>query len=51
MPDHILYGTKSEEKPTHPCWNCRGTDWWYSIYDLWICRVCHPPMPGKEKKK
>lgn len=28
---------------TEPCYCCKHTDWWISIYGNRICRVCHPP--------
>jgi hypothetical protein len=32
------------------CYCCRGKDFWLSIHDRWICRTCHPPVQGAEKK-
>lgn len=33
------------------CRNCGGGDFWQSAHtEDMICRVCHPPAPGAEKK-
>jgi len=37
----------------HPCYCCKGTDYWLAgteKYPHWVCRKCHPPAPGAERK-
>ena len=34
------------------CYCCKGTDYWLGgteKYPNWICRKCHPPVPGAER--
>ena len=43
------------DKPTmtKPCYCCKGIDYWLAgteKYPHWICRKCHPPAPGAERK-
>jgi hypothetical protein len=36
-----------------PCYCCKGIDYWLAgteKYPHWICRKCHPPAPGAERK-
>jgi len=30
------------------CYCCRGRSWWRRVDDAaaWLCRTCHPPVPG-----
>ena len=38
------------EKPPETRTNCRscgGADFWRSIHDRWICRICHPPASSE----
>lgn len=41
---------KSIEKPTRPCWNCGGTDWWERVAggSEYLCSRCHPNPAVKE---
>ena len=35
-----------------PCYCCKGTDYWLAgteQYPHWVCRECHPPVPGAER--
>lgn len=33
------------------CYVCSGTDWWTSIWDVVICRRCHPPAISEIERK
>jgi hypothetical protein len=33
-----------------PCRCCGGMDFWTSVYGLSVCRRCHPPAPGAERR-
>ena len=38
---------------TKSCYCCKGTDYWLAgteKYPHWVCRKCHPPAPGAERK-
>ncbi len=38
---------------TKPCYCCKGTDYWLGgteKYPHRVCRKCHPPAPGTERK-
>jgi len=35
------------------CYCCKGTDYWLAgteRYPHWVCRRCHPPVPGMDHK-
>lgn len=32
-----------QNKQPSPCFCCKGTDFWLSIYGKWSCRLCYPP--------
>lgn len=57
IPDEVyerLRG-KVEPIPSLPrvvCYWCRRKDFWESALcpGHWICRICHPPAPGTERK-
>jgi len=36
-------GQPDEKKTGDPCPACHGLDFWLSVHDRRICRVCHPP--------
>ena len=37
-------------RPT-TCYSCGGVDWWLSIYDKWVCMICHPPADERLVKR
>jgi hypothetical protein len=58
----VVKSTQSEEYPSRvptieeypvtatqePCYCCKHTDYWLSVYGVRVCRVCHPPVDGAE---
>lgn len=55
---HLLHKNKDTlQQPLlpheRPCYCCKGTDYWLAgteKYPRWVCRKCHPPAPGAERK-
>lgn len=40
------------DKPTKPCWNCKGTKFQQVKWGEWICCFCHPnPNPSVDTTK
>ncbi len=55
VPAVPVKNTVTTDKPTltKPCYCCKGTDYWLAgteKYPHWVCRKCHPPAPGAERK-
>jgi len=48
----LCTGTDSV-RDRNTCYCCKGTDYWLAgtvKYPNWVCRRCHPPAPGAERK-